>query len=80
MTELLTEGASLMVVGMGAVFVLLTALVFIVHGVSKLSRALTPAAQPARPASHGPAAEADEELVSAVSAAIRLHRRRRDDP
>lgn len=79
MTELLQEGVVLMIVGMGVVFVLLTLLVFVVQAVSKLSNALAPVAAPsALPLSSGRTGAIDEEIVSAIGAAVRQHRRRRN--
>ena len=80
MTELLKEGLVLMGIGMGVVFVLLTLLVFVVQGVSKLSGVFAPAGipPPASPSADRPAT-VDEEIVSAISTAIGRHRRRRGD-
>jgi oxaloacetate decarboxylase gamma subunit len=78
MTELLKEGLVLMVIGMGVVFVLLTLLVFLVQAVSKVGRAFAPAAAPAAPARPATRpAGVDEEVVSAIGAAVRMYRRRR---
>ena len=79
MTALLEEGLVLMVIGMGVVFVLLTLLVFVVQAVSKLSHTLAPAAPTAAAAPPGQPVTADEEVVSVISAAIRMSRRRRND-
>ena len=78
MAESLETGLVLMLAGMGTVFVLLAMLVWIVHGVSKLSRWLElPAA--ALPAAHAATATTavDRELLSVIGAAIKAHRDRR---
>ncbi len=79
MTELLEEGVVLMAIGMGTVFLLLTLLVFVVRAMSRISRALAPATGLAAPDTPSPRSDTDEEIVSVVSAAIRMHRRRRGD-
>jgi len=64
--SLLEQGATLMLVGMGTVFVFLTALVL---GISLMSALIT-RLQPAKVSGVG-----DEE-VAAISAAIALHRKK----
>jgi oxaloacetate decarboxylase gamma subunit len=63
--SLLEQGATLMLVGMGTVFVFLTALVL---GMSLMSALIT-RLQPAK------ASGASDEEVAAISAAIALHRK-----
>ena len=81
MSPLLQDGLNLTAIGMGVVFVLLTSLVFIVRGMSALSRVVQGPDIPARetqatsPAT-GPAAP-EAELVIAISAAIAQYRKRR---
>ena len=78
MAESLETGLVLMLAGMGTVFALLAMLVWIVRGVSKLSRWLEPQAA-AMPAAHAPTTTAavDRELLSVIGAAIKAHRDRR---
>lgn len=63
--SLFSQGLTLMLAGMGTVFVFLTTLVFAMTLMSSLSRKLQPA----------PDGASDEE-VAAITAAIRQHRRR----
>ncbi len=76
MSQLLEAGFNITAIGMGVVFVLLTLLVFIIRGMSALSRWLEgpvkPAAAPA-PTNALP----QQELVSVISAAIVAYRKRR---
>lgn len=69
---LLTQGFELMLVGMGTVFVFLTALVYATMLMSRLVGRFLPAPRTPEPAE---LSEADE--VAAITAAIDLHRRRR---
>lgn len=63
--SLISQGVTLMLAGMGTVFVFLTALVFAMTLMSSLSKRLQTA----------PSGASDEE-VAAITAAIRQHRRR----
>ena len=75
MAESLETGLILMAAGMGTVYLLLAALVFIIHGVSKLSRRLDPGT-PAAPQPQPPTKTAAEpELVTVISAAVAAYRR-----
>ena len=65
--SLLSEGVTLMLVGMGTVFVFLTLLV----GATTLMSAVTAKFQPAPPPS-----EPTDDEVAAITAAIVRHRRR----
>ncbi len=78
MAESLETGLVLMLAGMGTVFVLLAMLVWIVQGVSKLSRWLEPPAA-AVPAAAAPTTTSavDRELLSVIGAAVKAHRDRR---
>jgi len=71
-SELLTQGFELMLVGMGTVFVFLTALVcattLMSHLISRFSAA---------PAAETPAVTSDDDEIAAITAAITLHRRNR---
>jgi oxaloacetate decarboxylase (Na+ extruding) subunit gamma len=81
MNELLETGVVLMAAGMGTVFVLLTVLVFIVQGVSKVSGWIEPRrGAPAAVAHAPPPAEhvADTEIVTIIGAAIAAYRRDKD--
>ena len=63
--SLVSQGLTLMLAGMGTVFVFLTTLVVAMTLMSSLSRKLG-----------GPPAGASDEEVAAIAAAIRQHRRR----
>jgi sodium pump decarboxylase gamma subunit len=80
MSQLLEAGFNITAIGMGVVFVLLTLLVFIIRGMSALSRMLEGPAQSATAAPvpvPGPAnALPQQELVSVISAAITAYRKR----
>ena len=69
MNELLAEGLQLMLVGMGTVFAFLTLLVFATHAMSRLVQHLFPAS---------PISDTDEDHVAAITAAIKLHRERKN--
>jgi sodium pump decarboxylase gamma subunit len=71
--EQLQAGVTVTLMGMGVVFVLLTLLVYVVHGMSKLCRMIEGAA-PATTTGGAPAVE--EEIVSAIGAAVSTYRRR----
>jgi len=80
MENLLSEGFTLMIFGMGFVFVFLTLLVFATGGMSKFvsKYAPEPAPQPAKPrAAAAPAKAAggsNDELVAVLSAAVHKYR------
>ena len=69
--ELLSEGLTLMLAGMGTVFVFLTVLVIAMTLMSRLARQLQPATDAAEAAPTG----ADDE-IAAIAAAITEHRRK----
>lgn len=64
-TTLLEQGLSLMLVGMGTVFVFLTALVMAMTAMAVLVRRMTPRVEDA----------VSDEEVAAITAAIALHRK-----
>ena len=77
MVEQLQTGAILMLVGMGVVYALLAALVGVVLAVSRLSRMLDTAAAPSPGTPRAAVAPVEDELVGVISAALRMHRRRK---
>jgi sodium pump decarboxylase gamma subunit len=80
MAESIETGLILMAAGMGTVFLLLGALVWVVRLVSHFSRWLDP--QPATPSPSPPAdvspraAPAADELAAVIGAAVKAHRDR----
>ncbi|KAA0874692.1 OadG family protein [Nitrincola tapanii] len=82
MDDLIAEGLSLMVFGMGFVIVFLTLLVFVTSLMSRLVMRFEPApvAKPAvtRSPSAAQPAQNDAELVAVMTAAIRKFRSDRD--
>lgn len=80
MNQLLSEGLNLMLVGMGAVFVFLTLLVFTTSFMSKLVAKYSPAQSPVipttTPVSTTPSNENDPQLLAVITAAIHKHRSR----
>ena len=70
--NLLAQGIELMLVGMGTVFVFLTALVVATSLMSAIAMWRQPPETPAAPPGAGPT----EEEVAAISVAIDQHRRR----
>ena len=64
--SLLDQGVTLMLVGMGTVFVFLTVLVMAMTGMASIIKSLTP------PAEEG----VSDEEVAAITAAIAIHRRK----
>ncbi len=65
--SLMNEGLTLMLVGMGTVFVFLTALVGVTTVMSRLVIRLQPETAPA---------DSSEDEIAAISAAIAAHRRK----
>lgn len=79
MSPLLEAGLNVTAIGLGVVFVLLTALVFIIRGMSALALAIAgPAEATGNGASgSGTASSAeDQEIVGVISAAVSMHRQR----
>ena len=78
--DLMTEGLSLMMYGMGFVFLFLTALVVTTTLMSRIVARFfpdpVPAALPGRPRSANKPA-GDSELIAAITAAVRMHRKKR---
>lgn len=64
--ELLQAGLTVTLMGMGVVFVLLTLLVGVVHGMSRFARMIDTSLP-----------NADEELVGVITAAVTAYRNRR---
>ncbi|MDX1694133.1 MAG: OadG family transporter subunit [Ketobacteraceae bacterium] len=79
MNHLLSEGLTLMLLGMGAVFVFLTLLVFATSLMSRLvaqfSPAPAPVAAPVPPASPT-SSEDNQQLLAVITAAIHKYRSR----
>jgi oxaloacetate decarboxylase gamma subunit len=75
MAELLETGLVLMAAGMGTVFVLLAALVFMVHGVSRLSRWLAPPVPVAAAPPPATTPKNEAELVTVIGAAVAAYQR-----
>lgn len=83
-TDLLMEGVELMVLGMGVVFVFLVMLVGCISLMSQLVHRFTPALpETAKTPTRRPVATStavvDPQTLSAISAAVRLHRSRADN-
>ena len=64
--SLFEQGVTLMLVGMGTVFVFLTLLVMAMTGMASVIRSLNPTAEES----------ASDEEVAAITAAIAIHRRK----
>lgn len=80
-SNLLSEGLTLMVFGMGFVFVFLTLLVGVTGWMSKLVGRFTPEPVPVvkpqpAPVSPAPAAQDEAQLVAVLTAAVRAYRSR----
>ncbi len=79
--ELLLAGVQLLGLGMGIVFGFLLVLVFVLHGMSRLARALDSAYPTKVGATRAagtspPAPAADTELIAVISAAVARYRTR----
>ncbi|MRI34708.1 hypothetical protein EOPP23_17130 [Endozoicomonas sp. OPT23] len=82
-SELLSEGWSLMAFGMGFVFLFLSLLVFATSQMSRFIGHFFPEPEPVRVASGSrsratTAKNNDHELVAAISAAIKMHRSKKE--
>lgn len=77
MDNLMSEGLSLMVFGMGFVFVFLTLLVFATGFMSKMIAKVVPEAppQPAKPAAPAAAPAGGDELIAVMTAAVHQYRK-----
>ena len=76
MSELFEAGLTVTVIGMSVVFVLLTMLVGVVYAMSRISRFVSGDDRSASTVDYAPSAE--QEIVSVISAAIRMYRRKRN--
>jgi oxaloacetate decarboxylase gamma subunit len=80
MDNLVSEGLTLMVYGMGFVFLFLTLLVFVTGFMSKIVMKYAPAPQPkpakSKPANSGAAVQTgnQDELVAVITAAVHKYR------
>ena len=74
MTPLLASGVELMLIGMGTVFFFLTLLVFATGLMSSMVRRFVPSSIPVET----PAAQAEED-IAAISAAISVHRKNKQN-
>ena len=74
--SLLIQSLQLLGLGMGAVFIILTALIGLITLVAKLVPAET-RPQAGAPAAGAPAAGVPADHVAAITAALHLHRRKR---
>ncbi|WP_428604559.1 OadG family protein [Sedimenticola sp.] len=72
-SDQLAEGVNLMLLGMGSVFLFLTVLVLVMHGVSKLVGAISTDVVILQPEST-PASKQGEEIIAVISAAISRYR------
>lgn len=70
--SLLNQGLTLMLAGMGTVFVFLSLLVGAMTGMSSLARRFEPPADSPASGAAGPS----EEEIAAIGAAISMHRKR----
>lgn len=78
MSPLIQDGIQLTLIGMGVVFVLLTMLVFIIRGMSFISRRIEQSMPlPAPPATSASALPSQHEIVGVISAAIAAYRKHR---
>lgn len=76
--QLLADAATLMLLGMGTVFVFLTLLVYLTALMSALVTRFVPvAAEPQTPATAPAPASDDATLLAIITAAIHAHRSRR---
>lgn len=76
--ELVSQGVSLMLLGMAVVFVFLTLLVFATGAMSKIIEKYFPQPLPATPLSNPPvppdSSQVDPRILAAIKAAIAEHR------
>jgi len=77
-TDLIVAGLELMLLGMGIVFVFLTALVFILNGMSRVARALdkSPAAVAGPAVVRSASTPEEDDVVAVISAAVAQYRAR----
>ncbi|MEE1676348.1 OadG family transporter subunit [Agarivorans aestuarii] len=75
LTELLVEAATLMGVGMIAVFAFLSLLIVAVNGLAKLAPPLAEVAEPKQTSSPTPQPANNATVVAAISAAVQQYRK-----
>ncbi|WP_246611864.1 OadG family protein [Agarivorans aestuarii] len=75
LTELLVEAATLMGVGMIAVFAFLSLLIVAVNGLAKLAPPLAEVAEPKQTSSPAPQPANNATVVAAISAAVQQYRK-----
>ncbi len=73
-TDLLREGAQLMLVGMGVVFFLLGMMVLAVKAMSRFAALFPEPAVAAEPSLIQGSASSDAEVIAAIAASIHAHR------
>ena len=77
MTDLLSQGGELMMMGMGAVFVFLILLVFVTSFMSSVVNRLFPEKPVIAVATAAATPESDPQLLAVIEQAIQQHRTRR---
>ena len=76
MTELMSSGIELMLVGMGIVFLFLTMLVIVINMMSMLIQRFLPETPPTALTVPNIAAGVDKNTIAAISAAVHAYRNR----
>lgn len=73
-TNLVVEGLKFMGLGMGAVFLFLIVLIFLMGIMSKIVHRFFPEVQPSEGSSSSSAQNNQKKVVAAITAAIKFHR------
>ncbi len=74
-TNLVVEGIKFMGLGMGAVFLFLTILIFLMGIMSKIVHKFFPEVQPSASSSSSPGTQNNQKkVIAAITAAIKFHR------